>query len=89
MAEKKPENPNPSLASLQSSTTITSTSPLITERKPPQKDFEAALATLQSRPKEQGAIADGIYINLPHFGTISFFVYGISALFDRPTEIRS
>ncbi|KAJ2920541.1 hypothetical protein H1R20_g3280, partial [Candolleomyces eurysporus] len=49
MTEQNPQNPNPSLASLQSSTTITSTAPLIPERKPPQKDFEAALASLQSR----------------------------------------
>ncbi|RDB14873.1 hypothetical protein Hypma_016275 [Hypsizygus marmoreus] len=39
---------NQSTTSFQSTTTATSTSPL-TNAKPPQKDYSAALATLQSR----------------------------------------
>ena len=47
--QTNPSQPNPSTVSFQSTTTVSSTSPLSSRPRHPPKDYAAALSTLQSR----------------------------------------
>lgn len=47
--QSNPSHPNPSTVSFQSTTTVSSSSPLNSRPRRPQKDYAAALSTLQSR----------------------------------------